>query len=245
MLTVEKWVDEVRDDGVSHFTFKRDENKILKIMFGGNLDLYFALDYKGEDKTFMIGKDNMAIYEIFDRLYHNVITGNVFLYDDDFELNKILLDSELFDEDYHEGIRKYEERKEKDKIYYSNRARSLELVQNDEIIWRSDDFEVSVAPYFKITKLENAYLLTFDIPKNTRKLETLEESELGYMRHAQSISVRLRNSGSRYDYFSGPFMMAFRALHELDIENPQIHIEEYLIESQINQGETLERILRK
>ena len=241
-LEINKWIDEKRNDGVSSFTFKRDDNT-FKIIFGGNLDLYFVLNYK-DDKIFYIGKDNMAIYEIFDYIYNSVIFGNIFP-NDGLEVERILFNCELYDEDYHEALKKYEQEQIDRKNYFQKLANTNGLVVNNEIIWKSDDFEDSIAPYFKITKLENAYCISFDIPEVNKKMDLFAESELYQMKHFNNISVRLRNSGSRYNYFNMPFMIAFRRLHELDLENHQIHIEEYLINEQIQKGDTLERILKK
>ena len=59
------------------------------------------------------------------------------------------------------------------------------------------------------------------------------------------ITVRFRNSGSRYDPFNIIFMKLYQGLCALDYEYHQIHIEEYLIGEQINRGETLSRIIKK
>ena len=54
------------------------------------------------------------------------------------------------------------------------------------------------------------------------------------------ITVRFRNSGSRYDPFNIIFMKLYQGLYELDYEYHQIHIEEYLLDSKIKR-----RVLKK
>ena len=63
-------------------------------------------------------------------------------------------------------------------------------------------------------------------------------------RYLKTISVRLRNSGSRYDPCNIVFMETFKALMNME-ETNQIHIEEYLIDKKLEKGLSLERILRK
>ena len=49
----------------------------------------------------------------------------------------------------------------------------------------------------------------------------------------RKITIRFRNSGSRYDPFNIIFMRLYQGLCNLDYEYHQIHIEEYLQESKI------------
>ena len=44
----------------------------------------------------------------------------------------------------------------------------------------------------------------------------------------QTFSIRISNSGSRYEPFNTVFMSMYKKLKEYDFNNHQIHIEEYL-----------------
>lgn len=212
-LKFKTWVDEERADGVSSITFQRNDEKKFVMNFAGNLDLYFNLKNFGDDPSFLIGKDNYAVYEIFDKLYHDVMNGIPFLQDESYNLHI---------------------------------AERTGLIKEDEIIWRSDDYSHDVAPYFKITKYPNSYLITFGKPEPPRELDS---SELLFLElnsfERKNFTVRIRNSGSDYGMFHVPFMQAYHSLFEISMEYPQVHIEEYLLEQRVQSGESLEKILKK
>ncbi len=197
--------------------------------FCGNLDLYFELKNFGEDPTFLIGKDNYAVYQIFDHLYHDVMNGITF---DD------CLSYDLDEEEK----RRREEWKENTRKDNLRIAAETGLIINNEIVWKSDEFPHDIAPYFRIAKYPNSYLITFDRPDITQnELDSLEE----FLLYNNASSVRIRNSGSAYGLFNVPFMKAYRSLLAMHSEYPQVHIEEYILEQRIQSGESLEKILKK
>ena len=232
-----------RNDGNYYdIELKRDSDKTLSIFFGGNLDLYFSLENFDSDPTFIIGKDNYEIYTLFDKLYHNIIDANIYEKLTEKEINFIILMSELEEEDYHQKIA--EELKEREK-YERNLKENIQyksLVQDGIIIWKSDEYFDEIAPFIKIKKQEDAYILEFGKPLISDEYKN--DADLMLM-DPRRITVRLRNSGSRYDPFNIVFMKLYQGLCALDYEYHQIHIEEYLIGEQINRGETLSRILKK
>lgn len=122
---------------------------------------------------------------------------------------------------------------------YKKRAKETGLVEGKKIIWRSDDYELDVAPYLEIEKLENAYLLKLDRPTPERQLDCLEEFGLAN----PTLTVRLRNSGSLYTPFNVLFMELFNNLIEINTEAHQIDIDEYLIDKQLEEGKSLQKIL--
>jgi len=239
-LTITKTDDSYRDDLSTRIILKRGKQE-LNIDFSGALDLHFALKNCKENNTFIIGKDNYGVWLLFDKLYKEVMSGQVFNPISDLEINMLIDECELMDEDYHEALKekilKYEENKKQE---LKNGIRTG-LIADDNIIWRCDDFDIEVAPYVIIEKTNEIYKLTFDVPKFERKLDTFEESLL---KDKNTISVRIRNSGSRYYYFNGPFMRLFHSLQELATDIPQISIDEYLIDKKLERGMKLERILK-
>lgn len=242
-LKVEKWKEENSNSGVSSITLIRDEKELI-ISFQGNLDLYFSLINYDKSPTFIIGKDNYKVYEIFDTLYHDVVNGITFYENNEEDINRIIFFSECNSENYHKELKRIEERhleQQEDSVEF---ARRIGLIENESIIWRSDDYYPEVAPYFKIDKLENAYLITFNIPRVERELTLEEIFELPKLKE-NFISVRLRNHGSRYNYFNIPFMKFYNTLMNLDLNDNQIYLEEYLIEEELKQGVPLETILTK
>lgn len=215
-------------------SLKRDGNKELKIIFGGNLDLYFILNNFDNDPTFYIGIDNYELYRIFDTLYNDVMNGNVIC--DDIDDSFLMFDDE---EDY----RKKELRKEKNRNRALNLAYNTGLIDDDEsIVWMSDDYPDDSAPYFKIDRLDNAYKITFLINTPDRKLYGEERDALADYKDGFT-SVRIRNDGSTYQMFNVPFMKAYNALCEMELDEPQIHIAEYLLDEYLEKGKSLEKIL--
>lgn len=243
-LFFEKWYRDERNE-VKGITFKRDNDKRFEISFQGNLDLYFSfasLNGK-EDYTFIIGKDNYQIWEIFDKLYNDVINCNLFEFTEE-DRDKIISQAEALEEDYHENLRDEEERIKSINQDLRESERYTKLVQDGVITWKSDDYCYDVAPYFKIEKIGESYLITFGVPNISRKLNLEERMLVNDFKYLNLVSVRIRNSGSTYDLFNIVFMKAFNSLMGLEEIN-QIHIEEYLIDKELEQGENLERILRK
>ena len=241
-LKIKKWKDETRNDGVSGIIFKRG-NVLFEISFQGNLDLYFRI--QSSKKTppfeFIIGKDNYKTYEIFDLLYKEVTNGITYFELTKSEIDKIVSNAEFFGEDYHEKLKKRELYIKTTKENVLKVSSRTGLIKGSSIIWKSDEYYEEVAPFFKIDKLENAYKITFDMPKITRELE-IEERILYFNKNY--ISVRLRNNGSRYEMYNIPFMKMFNKLMTLDLEDQQIYLEEYIIE-EMQKSRELEEILTK
>lgn len=201
-LKFHKWNDVHRNE-VSGVLLSRG-NKHLDISFQGNLDLYFSLyNDKDKEKSFIIGKDFYEVYEAFDNLYNEVMSGKVV------------------------GMDKMQN------------ALNKGLIEDRKIVWRSDDFQIDVAPFFEIEKLDNAYLIKFDKPTPKRKLDPLED----FLLMDAKTTVRICNSGSHYAPYNVLFMKLFNELKEIDPECHQVHMEEYLIDKQIEDGKSLKKIL--
>ena len=83
---------------------------------------------------------------------------------------------------------------------------------------KGDDYPHDIGPSFEISKCTDIIKITFD------KGDT-EKQDLFHPKNR--TTVRIRTSGSAYNYFYIPFMMLFKELKELVLID-QIHIEEYL-----------------
>lgn len=233
-LAVKKRIDSV--------ILLRDTDKKLKIMFGGNLDLYFVLDWSNGDPNFLIGKDNYDVYQIFDRLYHNIMNGNIVLEKEN-EIDFIISECELLGEDYHKKLKDYEEKKKAVKQDALRIAQKTGLIDGEDIIFKSDEYRAEIAPYFRITKLGNAYQISFGIPKVESNNLDSNERDILYMKELGSIPIRINNSTSRYSMWNLPFMDVYNSLLELQQDYQQISIEEYMIEEEMKSGTDLEKIL--
>ena len=70
------------------------------------------------------------------------------------------------------------------------------LVHDDMIKWSCDDYNEDVGPSFKIEKVDDEFVVTFD--------RGIIEKQ--FLASKYSISVRIRNSGSLYQPFNANFM---------------------------------------
>ena len=170
-----------------------DEDKVLTILFAGNLDLYLMINDNElikymENKTihFDITKKDYDIFSLFDTMYNNIIKCKI-------------LDIESIKTNYR---------------YQYNKL----VDDNKNINWISDEDLEEIGDSFKLSKLNNdEYRLTFyrngKIPSFGFKSPT-------------HISVRIRNSGSRYDPFNCAFMQMYNELQNIDSNYRQICFEE-------------------
>ena len=122
--------------------FMEEDNSTLAITFGGNGDLYWSIksDKRSIDKdskmdSFIITKENYALYCLFEDLYNDIKEINIF-------------------ED-HEN--------DKDKYRLSNYGNYHELFDNNTITWYSDETAPEVANYLKIKKERDSFIINFYI----------------------------------------------------------------------------------
>ncbi len=101
------------------------------------------------------------------------------------------------------------------------------LVVDKKIIWRSDEYNFRISPYFVIEKKGDFFLLTFGLPKIDENLLELDMTLKGIIAYHADIPVRLRNSGSSCEPFNVIFMRFYHLLLNLENELDQIHLEEY------------------
>ena len=236
-----KLYQERNDGNYYDIELKRDSDKTLSIFFWGNLDLYFSLENFNDNPTFIIGKDYYEIYALFDELYNSIINADIYGKITKEEINRLIFMSEECKTDYHEEIQEELKRREESKKSLKEREQYKNLVQDNVIIWKSDEYFEEITPFVKIKKQENTYILEFGKPIIPDKYQN--EADLILM-DPRRITIRFRNSGSRYDPFNILFMKFYQVLCELNYEYHQIHIEEYLI-TKNNQEEPLKRTLNR
>ena len=199
------------NNGYGYITLISGKKK-LTIEYAPNLDLYFVVENANE---FVITKEDYQIYELFLKLYETIISADVFNQSSfNYYITEFLghFDNEFISyEDYLKKTKKSLEFKRKQNYY-------ADLVNNGKIVWKCDDYPHDIGPSFKISKCTDIIKITFD------KGDT-EKQDLFHPKNR--TTVRIRTSGSAYNYFYIPFMMLFKELKELVLID-QIHIEEYL-----------------
>ncbi|MBE6160438.1 MAG: hypothetical protein E7157_05280 [Lactobacillales bacterium] len=127
---------------LDEITIETEDGK-FKIFYGGNLDLYWAYHYFGDNDqphTFTITKENYVIYELIDELYNNIKNNNIpkkrnFEFEDDFFDDFF---NDVIDDDKHQ-----------------------KLFIDDVVTWHSDDCPYETASKLLIFKENEEYKITF------------------------------------------------------------------------------------
>lgn len=117
---------------------------------------------------------------------------------------------ELFDKLYND-IKNCNMFAEEDKEYYKNKYEYKGLFKNNTVEWKCDDYPDEIAPYFNIIKEEDYYIINFK--------QCIIDKSIDYqypLVRDNYISVRLRNSGSRYEPFNCIFMRLYNSLSNID-----------------------------
>ena len=177
----------------------------FEISYENNLDLYWRYIYQGSiDKV-----TNTKIFKI--------TKENYYLYCLFIELYQAIKEKKPY-----KTFPAYidEELRNKKLKYYGG----YELYKDNTITWYSDDFaEFTNASNFEIKKEKDYFLVTF--------VKSKTEHFNGFI--FPTYSVRIRNSGSRFDPFNNTFMGMYQKLKEYNPEYHQIHIEEYLYKKRV------------
>ena len=202
---------EINNDYVINFI---DNTKVFRILFGGNLDLYWqCYDYNQNDENakviFEITKDNYLIYELFNELYHNIKNCHIF------KVNNLNLSFCHNRED--------EDSLYKEVTYLNNIYKNSEIYKRifdgNQITWISDDERFNL---LTITPSKDKYILEFTPGKESIYLDNL--------------SIRFRNSGSYYHPFNILFMDMYNKIISGDYDLNQLHINDYMrrVKNKIN-----------
>ena len=190
-----------------------DGSKTLIFTFGGNGDLYWAIRNSESDilehETFIITKENYALYEQFETLFKDIKNINIFL-------------PKNYDETYEEYMKQIEEKKDLYRV--NNFANYHELYddKNSRVTWYSDNTAHEVANYLIIEKIGETFKIDFHTQPYIKGYDMEDNSFC--------ISVRICNSGSSYRPFNILFMKMFNNMHDITDINDyghQYHIEEY------------------
>lgn len=180
-------------DGLYDYTLE-DGDKKLHIDYSGALDTHWLMEdgrhlkpRESAEFVFEITKADYEIYELFDNLYNEVVSGYPYGMDEDFK-----------------NTQEYEKLVDEDK----------------NIAWISDDGPEEYADRVIISKEKDSIKLRFIRNSLTDVFE---------LKPSWCISVRFRNSGSRYNYFCTSFQNLYNQMQKInpDLEYHQYHIEEY------------------
>lgn len=174
--------------------FIRDDKELLKIFYGGNGDLYFDVfgsRSKGENGLYIATfsiKGTEETYQYFEQLVNNIIDCKVF------NMSKMGYSNNGTDEI--SSTLKINENLKMGEAY-------KKLVHNNSIVWYSDSIYDESANILRIEKDYGKIKLTF--------VGNPEDPSFGF-------SIRICNSGSKYDPFNICFMDLFNQLQLLDKE---------------------------
>ena len=215
-------IKKIKDD-FGYIIKLQEKNIIFTISFGGNGDLYWQINNMDNEEDrltyqpFLITKENMIVYELFEKLYNDIANCIVFEVCS-IELNFCKTIEEI--KKLHEKTKKLNEITKKSDNYNA-------LFDGTNITWISDNRDYNNENLVKISKQEDSFLLEFyKIPK-PKDFRLLDDD-------IYQIGIRFRNSGSFYSPFNNIFMKLYNSLYEYDLNNPQIHIEEYLYKKVIH-----------
>lgn len=213
MLTIIKNKTEFNE--ISYYNFNIiDGDTILNIHFAGNLDLYWNIydkDSKNESNSFVITKENYFLYSLFEDLFVDIETLELFD-NSDFELfyceneeerQEVILRNKYF-------IERYKKSQE-----YKN------LFHDGIIEWHSDDFPYDKASIVTIKKENDLFIITFQKSKEYERTS------------ANTSAIRFRNARSGYAPFNVIFMKMYNKFIEYEPEYHQIHIEEFLYQEKL------------
>ena len=209
-------------DNVNHkqYAFIKD-NKIFKISFGSNGDLYWSLTNLNIEEdldydVFTISiEDNYEVYSLLKKLYLDIKNAKISDIDDEFPLFRFNRNEDL--DDYEKNLNTKYKEKEKAQKLKEREAYNL-LFNDDKIIWVSDDRDYDKDQMVIISQKDNTFILEF-----VRK-DKEDKDIYHYMTSFSSylISIRFRNSGSTYDPFNVIFMNMYNSLAHINFEKDDV-----------------------
>ena len=209
-------------DESGYYTYNiRKDNKLFRILFAGNLDLYWTFrDYNDKDDysygDFVIKKEDGLLYSLLEDAYESIKLADPFDYCAEMRYNPVGdVTAVMYD------FSKYD--------MYKN------LFDGEKITWISDDRDLENDSLVQISKKDGSFILEFAKKK--------KEDDEHYMADfsGKNITVRFRNSGSYYNPFNCVFMKMYNSLGgyssdfgEMPARNfgevpGQIHIEDHVL----------------
>lgn len=184
--------------GINSYTFSIElPEGSFEIFFAGNLDLYWSYNCKSNEIKNSVEKTFNITKDM--GFFYNIIKE---LYENVRDYN-IYTDSDClhFEEEYMDDL--------KDRLKYSDSFNSQKLFSNNMVDWHSDDFSYDESSRLLIEPNGDDFKITF-----VRGL-----TDMGFF----TYSVRICNSGSRYNPFNVCFMHMY---HQLIEYNPSFSLEE-------------------
>lgn len=179
-------------DGIKSFLIKRMNAP----------DLYWIPDFHplddNENIKFIINETDGVIYTLFESLYNDVITGNIFP----------LKMEDIKDKPANE-IRRLQNENMEQKKRYQKLAYDTNLVKDNIITWHSEDYD----------SFESAAVLT--IEKNESQIEIIfsknKDDEYNFQ-YRPTYVIRISESWGIYQNFFCPFVILHRQLQALALE---------------------------
>lgn len=225
-------------NNIYNYEFTKDNDRLV-ISFEGNLDLYFTIysqdinDNKSPD--FVITKENSFIYNLFDKLYGDI--KNINLFDGKIQIPAYIDTEEEKEEYLRERQKEIDDEKNRYRLHNASNYNELFDDNNKTITWYSDETNSKVSNILRIKKEEDKFILNFYTQPHIEGYDRDFNSKY-------SISIRFRNSGSKYKPFNICFMRLFNNLQNYDPDYHQITIEEYnykrkILINEINKGTIL------
>ncbi len=193
-----KIVREGNSNGYSYY-FINEDNKRLRVIYSSNGDLYFDLYslQKDHEQSFTISTEDTFIYNAFNKLYKDIEDANVY------EVNELDLMLCINEQEVEDEYRKVKQMND----YLKGKFNYHELFCDGVITWVSDDSSetsLELANTLKIMKDEDKFILKF----------SFNDTKTWY-----SNSIRISNSGSRYEPFNIVMMNFYKELQKYDPEH--------------------------
>ncbi len=184
-------------------------------------DNYYKFQFIENDKVFNVffGGNLDLYFELYSCKRKNNLV-------DTFEVTKENYQVYLLFDKLYESIKNHDiykalsmDKEEKERAILENEELGKSLayssIYNDGVIsWYSDEKSEEEANLLEIFKEEDKYILKFSIKEDNN-------------------AIRFRNSRSRYKPFNLAFMDFFNDLINCDLEDRQIHMEEYLYKMKV------------
>lgn len=185
-----------------------NEEKYVAFSLKGTGDVYwwlkrtdgYSYEFDAHNKDeFIIDKENIEIYNLFDQLFSDI--ENV----------------DIYDESFNEDKTKAEIRRYKDRFRKNGEGNYFDLYNKEEktITWYSDETANEVCNYLKIKKKEDSFELDFHtqpyIPGYCRDFNT-----------STYIPIRFRNSGSKYNPFNAVFLRMYMNMVKVASKQKQL-----------------------
>lgn len=186
----------------------------FKMFYGGNGDLYWEIINHhrscSEEEFFSIDKENYALYSSFERLYNRIANCDIYSIDPlELELCETPEDEAMLEE----TRLRLNERARQSSSYHSLYSKAgISFVSDEDIPFNENNIVTIVKSY-------DGESFIIQISKASPERETLD--------------IRFRSSGSRYQDFVPVFLKQYQELIQEDFDYHQIHLEEIMYQKKL------------